>query len=186
MPDRQGAVVGRTDVSLAQARAGGAIDDGKLWHGLQGFSIGAPHARSRPRLEHELIDYLKRKFASLKIVFGETAVALQADFGREGMLEVSHSEAAATDLDHLLVLLTQSFIVGREDLMNRLCKEAFRWPIADKRLPDFSPASVSLKATAEPMAESSGWTTTLLTLLAAGLLAYLAYLVLLANGVVRP
>ena len=58
--------------------------------------------------------------------------------------------------------------------------------MVDKRLPDFSPASVSLKATVEPMAESSGWMTALLTLLAAGLLAYLAYLVLLVIGIVRP
>jgi len=36
------------------------------------------------------------------------------------------------------------------------------------------------------MAESSGWMTALLTLLAAGLLAYLAYLVLLVIGIVRP
>ena len=164
----------------------GPVDEGKLWHGLQGFSVGSPHMRSRARLEQELIEYLKRKSASLRVIFGDSAMALQADFGREGLLEVSHSESSAAELDHLVVLLTQSFVVARDGLVNSLCEEMFRWPLSDKRLPDFSPGASALKATAEALPKPSPRLNALFALLAAGLLGYLLYLGLLVLKIIKP
>jgi len=85
-----------------------------------------------------------------------------------------------------VVLLTQSFVVARDGLVSTLCEEMFRWPLTDKRLPDFSPGASALNTTAEALPKTGPWLSALFALLAAGLLGFLLYLGLLVLKIVKP
>lgn len=167
----------------------GSFEEGKPWEHLRSFSVHSAESLYYSRSELQARQQLSGKGLGSRLLWGDGAQVLLAELGGYGALHVNCAEAAPVDIDRLHLTLTQQFIGRQHELVASLCKDAFVWPIEDDRVETHDATRGGWEGAAgneSPSTFGTKLANAAMGLLALGLAALLAYLLLVLSGIVRP
>lgn len=128
-------------VARSDKRAGG-YEEGKPWQALEGCSLQQAAVRHRSPLEAIIRQSVGQKGLLSKILWGDPAQTLYAEFHNDVPIAINDAETTPADFEQVLVTLNRVFVLNRDDLIHRLCEEYHRWPVNDDRVATYDPIRV--------------------------------------------